>query len=303
MTTTTNAGDRPASWYAERRKAIGASEVAAILGENHWAGPWEVWADKQGLIDPFAGNDATRVGSHLESYLLDEAESELGPLVRDVRLPHDEVPLVATLDGLVAESREPVECKTAGIVSRGMLDQWGDGGIIDNPDTGRVPTNYYLQVQAQLVCSKADVCHLWALLGGRGIRVYEIWADELIGGLIVDRVGEWWQRHMVEGIEPDRSDAPLSLLKKLPRPEGSTIELDDKARAAVLRWEAAKSMAKSTKQDADLCEAEVVALMGDAETGLLPDGSTLTLKETKRKAYTKVVKASSFRTLRHKVSK
>ena len=32
-------------WLAWRRKGIGASDIAGILGISPWASPWSVWAD------------------------------------------------------------------------------------------------------------------------------------------------------------------------------------------------------------------------------------------------------------------
>lgn len=48
-------GDWLAARTGKSQHRIGASEVAAILGVSPWAGPWDIWTQRQGLkplIDP-----------------------------------------------------------------------------------------------------------------------------------------------------------------------------------------------------------------------------------------------------------
>lgn len=36
------------AWMEQRRHSIGASDVAAVLGESPWSTPYRVWLDKIG---------------------------------------------------------------------------------------------------------------------------------------------------------------------------------------------------------------------------------------------------------------
>src|SRR5690606_29202656 len=114
-------------WLAERRKAIGASDVAAVLGVSPWATPWEVWAEKTGRLEPWSGNAATDLGTRLEPVIMDMAEAELGPIERSVRVAHATLPLAVNLDGRTADGHLPVEAKTAGMMHR-TRDDWGAPG-------------------------------------------------------------------------------------------------------------------------------------------------------------------------------
>ena len=55
-------------WHEERKKAIGGSEIAAILGYNNYKSPYAVYAEKLGLSEGFEGNIATEVGNVLNIY-------------------------------------------------------------------------------------------------------------------------------------------------------------------------------------------------------------------------------------------
>lgn len=40
------------AWRAERRKGVGGSDVAAIMGMSPYKSPYEVWAEKTGVVEP-----------------------------------------------------------------------------------------------------------------------------------------------------------------------------------------------------------------------------------------------------------
>jgi len=50
----------------ERRKYIGASEVAAVMGYDRYRTPLDVFREKTGLSTPFEGNNHTERGNRLE---------------------------------------------------------------------------------------------------------------------------------------------------------------------------------------------------------------------------------------------
>ena len=81
--------ERAKDWHERRREFVGASEVAAILGLSPYSKPFDVWAVKKGIVEPFKGNEATRLGQTLESSILDHAEGVLGNLDRDVEVVNE----------------------------------------------------------------------------------------------------------------------------------------------------------------------------------------------------------------------
>jgi predicted phage-related endonuclease len=92
-------------WHAARRRSIGASEVAAVLGLGAYGSPAEVWAGKVGE-SAFEGNDATRIGTAMERRILDAAAEVLGVPVLDGsslgQLAADETDLLTChLDGWI----------------------------------------------------------------------------------------------------------------------------------------------------------------------------------------------------------
>jgi putative phage-type endonuclease len=279
--------DARQEWLEQRRGAIGASDVAAILGISPWKTAWEVWADKTGKVSNWAGNDATRAGQAFESGVLDVAEDQLGLLERNVRVVHREFPLAATLDARVVSSGEPVEAKTTGLTGKVMGD-WGDAL------TDQVPDHYLCQLHAQLICTGAEMAYLFALIAGRGVVKYQCERSDRLASQLTTMLTDWWERHIVRGIEPElRTPPALSVVKRLRKEAGKSIELTS-AEASLMEQRASlKEQEKSLREQLEAVDSQILLALGDAEEGVLPDGTRLTHFERSRKAYT--VEASTYR--------
>ena len=55
-------------WLERRRKTIGGSDAAGIVGLSKWASPFSVWADKTGRAAEKADTEAMRQGRDMEDY-------------------------------------------------------------------------------------------------------------------------------------------------------------------------------------------------------------------------------------------
>lgn len=290
---TRNHTDRE-SWLQARKKQIGASEVAALAGCSPYTTPWEVWATKTGKISDWAGNEATRAGNRFESVILDHAEADLGDLERDIRYIDDHVPLAATLDGQSRADCKPVEAKTTGLVGP-VVGTWGE------QDSADVPDHYALQVAAQCICSNTSEGYLYALIAGRGIVRYKLHVPESLKTGIRELVDRWWHTHIIQGIEPELTNTKLDVVKRLHVEEGKFVNLTQTD--LIDNWLDAKEQAKTAKAFADSLQAQVLATLGDAERGQLPDGRLITNLETVRQDKAREAKETRFRTLRIKGKK
>lgn len=286
--------DRQA-FLAERKKAIGASDLAAVLGMSKWKTPWEVWADKTGRLAETPDNPAMSAGRRLESAVLDHAENELGALVRDVRVAFAGLPLVATCDAVTDDTGRPVEAKTTGIVGP-IYGSWGDAL------TDEVPQEYLVQVHAQLMCTGAELGYLFALIPGRGVVEFNICRNERLNEYLGNVISDWWERHVSQGIEPPVEPMPsVEVLKRLKREPSKTIEASEAFVTQLRHYEEAKQLAKAAQDTVKSCEADLLHWMQDAEIVSLPDGREFTCLETERKGYT--VRPTKYRSVRIRKSK
>lgn len=205
---------------AERLKGIGASEVAAVCGFG-WDKPIDIYAVKRGLIGPKVETEPMRHGNGLEPYIVSCFESEtkakiltvaeycqtreanehfsgaelayalkFGMLTTPVTAPVFASPdrIARFADGLCA-----VEAKNVGAP---MGFKWGPTG------GDKFPTEYYIQVQAQLAVTRLNVGFLCALIGGNDFRWYRIERDNDTIRMLIDRCKTFWDNHVLPGIPP-----------------------------------------------------------------------------------------------------
>lgn len=69
-------------WLAIRRKTVGGSDAAGIIGLSKWSTPYTVWADKTGRLPDKPDTEAMRLGRDLEDYVARRWMEETGKKVR-----------------------------------------------------------------------------------------------------------------------------------------------------------------------------------------------------------------------------
>lgn len=174
------------AWLEARKKGIGGSDSACILGMNPWKSNVDLWKEKVGLVVPedISDKPAVKYGKEAEAPLrrlfeLDHPEivvsyDQYGMIANDPDRPW----LFATLDGNLTKgtSRGVLEIKTTEIKSPGDWEKW----------SGRVPDNYYIQLLHQLLATGYDFAVLLAQIKWqkdgepqKTIREYTYWRSEV----------------------------------------------------------------------------------------------------------------------------
>jgi putative phage-type endonuclease len=182
-----------AQWLEERRKGIGGSDCAAILGLSPWKTPFQIYQEKRKEVADWEGNATTDWGKRLEPAIRQWYSDFTG---RSVRLPdkilyHEKHPfMLASLDGFT-DDRRIVEIKTARS-GKG----WGE------PGTSEIPDYYALQVQHYMIVTGFEVTDVPVSIAGGSPEIYEVPADKELHEMIIDAETDFWQR-VVEGNPPD----------------------------------------------------------------------------------------------------
>jgi predicted phage-related endonuclease len=215
---------------------------------------------------------AMKTGNRLEGPLVDFAVDELGiQVLRNqfrVAGVGEGIP-AANFDALVVGKPQAIECKYVGPTNN---DQWGQSGTDECPD------HVLVQCQHQMMVGNLECVWVAAAIARYQLDwvLYRVPRSEPIIKAILDAEVDFWNGHVVPKIAPDDSPPPLEILKQLRREPASTIQLDG---AALETWERRKTFAevkKIAEKDYEQATAEMLHLLGEAEAGLLPDGSTLT---------------------------
>ncbi|WP_434600467.1 YqaJ viral recombinase family protein [Streptomyces sp. A5-4] len=251
-------------WLQLRRSGIGGSDVAGILGlAGKYTGPRHVFEEKHGR-STFKGNEAAEIGSEIEDFIAHMFTKRSG--VRTAEAPGtlvhvDRLWQRVNVDRFTFERPGPasglLECKNR---SEYQADQWEDGAVPDAPA---------IQCHWGMAVGGWDHGFVAALVGGNKLRWSRLERDEEMIEHLVDYCGRWYERHVVEGIEPpaDGLEATTDLLAKLWSVKAETIAEIDVAKAKALRARHAdvKAREKAIKDELRLVENEMKLLTADSE--------------------------------------
>jgi putative phage-type endonuclease len=262
----------------ERKKGIGGSEVAAVLGLSPWQSPADVWARKKGLIPEQPENFAMKMGKKLEGPVAElYAEQENVELVKVKGSIWNEVHHVfGTPDRLVKGKSRGVEIKTA---NPATMHQWGEDG------SGDIPLYYATQTALYMSLTGYPEWDVAVLFGTEQFRVYRLQRDLELENMILEKCKEFYERYVIGNEEPapDASKAYANYLVKkypantLPMKQADVDEQMLMYNLSEIRWR----IADWEKQELKLAN-ELKARIGEAEGILSPDVKIL-WKKTKDK--------------------
>lgn len=280
------------AWLRARRDGLGASDAAAILGVSPWASALEVYAEKvtTEVRDEDPSVYATW-GRILEPHLISKFAEETGRAVRR--------------EGrLLRSRRHPWQMTTLDARQRKRPN--GPPGLVEVKTTkfhwDRVPEDIWAQVQHQFAVTRMRYGSI--VVFNRTTcetAIVDVQPDPDYIGELTEIEAEFWS-NLERGIppEPDGSESAARSLRKLyPKNEpGKEIMLDTDLIDVGLALESAKQSKKGIEGEIREYESKLVSAIGDAEIGLLPDGTAYTYRLQKRAEYK--AKATEFRVLRRK---
>lgn len=247
-----------------RRRKIGASDVAKILGVSPYGSVWDVWTRLVGQAASEKQNSDMARGHRWEPIVLDLYQAETGNQVKRPKAhtlwEGPERWASATPDGFVVDGWGLVEAKTDR-----HADKWGDPAVIERWSDGCeriVRSDYALQCYAQMHVIDRPFVDLAVLLPFYELRVYRIHRDLEVEAAIVEALEAWYTRH-VDGREPPDVDGSYPcrawLAQRFPATPRSTMRAARPAER-VIAAELAEVQAaqKHLKGEYDRLQAELL---------------------------------------------
>ena len=271
-------------WLDLRRKGIGASEIAVILGASPWASRFSLWWQKREGWE-FNQTEAQEWGLRSEQMIAQkfiEVHPELELYLPHALYVHKRVPFLMCSPDRLAISHhkgrvqiEPVELKTdeAGA-------EWG------KPGTDEVPFHYRCQVQWQMAVFGAKRGHL--------VRYARKRYTEYVIGPTSD-VGGWVKaaRAFLRSIDADNPPEPdghaatteaLTLLYPSPDDKAPPVVFDQEL---VDEYESLCSREKAIKDRLAEVRNRIRLQLGDGKEGSTPDGQIFVTRSVyTRRGYT-----------------
>ena len=271
-------------WLEDRRKSVGASETADVIGCGFAdGGPAGVWERKtHPENDSYNDSELLALGRVIEPAVRQACREIRGmdvldPIGREM-WRHPAFPnMHATLDGLVVEPDATVGVLEAKNVSWGW-DDWSNGNV---------PMRVQVQLQHQLACTGLHHGYAAAIVGGGKLQVTRLERNDEFIEAIAELIGEFWK--CVESREvPPLDDRPVTLevLKRLhPDDNGETIMLPAVFDDTVAIWQEVKAELKELEKRERQLKAQIQSRIGDNTYGELPSGLVISWKTHDRAGY------------------
>lgn len=262
-----------ARWLEARRSGIGASDMAAVMGVDEYAGPLHVYESKVGA-PPDTGSEKAQWGLIFEEPILleygrrtDRQVKPAGELLQSA----DDPTWLATLDGEQTghEPRGASGVGVAEIKTSGMASRWKED----------LPLRIQIQQQWQLMVTGAEwsTC-VWLPFPERELGWLDVLRHPAFIGRMQEEAREFWRRvELRDPPPPNALDSARKVLARLypnlddtPLALQPSTDLDPMWLADEL--EAIREAMGELKARETSIRNIMAATLGDARHGLLPDG-------------------------------
>ena len=279
------AQDKRFEWETAHLLGIGASQIAAVLGEHPYVSRLKVWAEKTGRLEPadFSDNEAVQMGIRLEPFVAEEYErrtgrvvDRCGVLLRSLAHPW----AICTPDYWVMNAYGewviPCQIKTT---STFRLKDWADGP----------PPAVWWQVQHEMLVTDAPWATVGVLVGGQKFMWADVQRDDEAIQRIIKEGSAFWQK-VIHDEYPDldgAADTGAVLATLFPVSNaGEHLALPVDAVAWDIEIQNLKAQRSAIQESIDQRENQLKQAIGDAEAGILHDGSgAYTYKSQSRWSY------------------
>lgn len=274
-------------WLEQRRRSIGGSDAAAVLGLNRFHSPYALWAEKTGKVIPedISDKESVRLGNDLEDYVAKRWMEATGKKLRKDNhiYRNTDYPFAhANIDRAVVGERAGFEAKTT--------SSWE---IVQQCREGNYPDSWYTQMVHYMMVTGLERWYLGVLCLGKGFYEFTIERDEdEIAALAAEEERFW--RYVTNDMPPplDGTESTSETLKVVLGDSNPGQEINLAGVGTYI------GMYQRTKEQVDKLQAEldeyknvICSYMGSAEKGTYGDVSisykTQTSKRFDRKGFEK----------------
>lgn len=262
-----------ADWLEVRRKGIGGSDAAAVLGLSRYASRNDLWMDKTGRKGERPAGEAAAWGTALESTVAGLYAQTTGRVIHRAPylLAHPNYPWMQAnldylerVDGVVGI----LEIKTA--LSEKAPEVWQDG---------QVPINYYWQVMHYMAVTGYPFADIAALITGPKLIKVRVPRDEEAIKRLIDAEADFWTQ-----VELDQPPEEMTLEDKLvvtrvKATPDKTVELTGDGLAALAAYQQARQVAEVAKREMEEAQARLQSELQDAVIGNVEGHPVIRWKE------------------------
>ena len=301
-------------WLEARRRGIGGSDVAGILGLSKWRTPLDVYNSKINPADAEPPSEAAYWGTTLEDIVSKEFAKRTGFTIQRVNHQFSRDWMIANIDRAIvnpdiAKRVFPVtekqraahpeiygnrlistdiafEAKTCNAFDSAL---WGDSQE-DEILSGKVVTEHaiplYYETQVQWYCGVLNLrgMYLAVLIGGSDFRMYWIPARPDVFEVLKTKCEKFWKENVQKKLPP----APINIedVKKLyARSNGQEIEAEGELAIDYGEYSRLSGEIKSLEKQRETVKSKIAVAMAENEVLTLDGRKVLTFKTQTSKRF------------------
>lgn len=161
-------------WHEMRRRGIGSSDAAVIMGVSPWKTPFQLWEEKLQINTECIDNEAMKHGRDNEENARKEFERQNNLVVfQCVKHKRGQEFLFASLDGMDMTDTVSVELKCP-------FKPAAHNIVLE----GRISDHYYPQLQHQMMVTEHSQMYFFSYYHGKGVTLICKRNDEYINKLL-----------------------------------------------------------------------------------------------------------------------
>lgn len=251
-----------AEWLSNRRRGIGSSDVATIMGCNKYSTPYQLWLSKRGEAQKESETFLMKMGHKLEPVIADLWQEETGIRIEpwseaEYMYVHPELNFLRASPDREFEGGGILECKSTQM----------------KVDADTLPEYWFCQVQYQMGIGQKDHCNIAWLTGGREFGFAEVEFNPEFFRYMIEEVSRFWNENVLGGKEPELT-TEADVAAKFRADNGETLEVSEDI--YILHGELADRQAriKELEKEADMIKEQVKLAMGAAQKATY-NGQTL----------------------------
>lgn len=305
-----NAPDRLLDMPVDRRRFLGGSDAAAVMGLSKWRTPYQVYlaktADVPEEMDPERRKFLER-RKRWEPVVVQMLREEFDAEIVSVnqRYVDPEVPYFAAeidfewrdADGSIQNG----EIKTVSQFSFGERYGWGEAG------TDEIPIDYEAQVQHGLGVKRRKICAVAAMVGLDSMVFYRVERNGEVISEMRARLARFWNENVLAKIAPDPQTIE-DLHRMFRKTNGMAVQADTELGSKALRLRALVAQIDAFELEREALEFDVKNAMREHDS-ILVDGRKIAtwgeqnwsrldqaaIKENEKEIYRKYLKTGKYR--------
>lgn len=248
-------------WLEYRKKSVGGSDCATIIGLNKFKSPYSLWAEKKGFFENSSEDtEIMRQGRDFEEYVAQRFCEAIGKKVRKrnyIFLHNDYDFISANIDREIVGENAGLECKTTSIYNKTDFVN------------GEIPEYYYCQCMHYMSVMGYDKMYLAVLVLSKGFYWFEIKRDEDEIKALIEMEVDWWNRYILgnEIPEIDGSDSTLNAVRYINKDISTDIKDISKLDEVLNEYEAISKQKKYIESKEKELKNNIIAFMGSNEIG------------------------------------